>query len=56
MNTRGESMIVFTSVGNYNKVIEFAFSSFMQTIDNANARMVYVLENAWCGYWVAFTS
>ena len=44
LNTRGESMIVSTSVGNYNNVVEFAFRSFTETIDSSNVGMVYALE------------
>jgi len=44
LNTKGESMIVSTSVKNYNEVIEFAFRSFTQTIDSSNVGMIYALE------------
>ena len=44
LNTKGESMIVSTSVKNYNEVIEFAFRSFTQSTDSSNVGMVYALE------------
>merc|ERR1712238_98128 len=44
LNTKGESMIVSTSVKNYNEVIGFAFRSFTQTIDSSNVGMIYAVE------------
>merc|ERR1712238_48822 len=44
LNTKGESVIVSTSVKNYNKVMEFAFRSFTQSTDSSNVGMVYALE------------
>merc|ERR1711957_284739 len=44
LNAKGESVIVSTSVKNYNKVMEFAFRSFTQSTDSSNVGMVYALE------------